>query len=145
MDRLLLVLGAVAVAGVVAALLSRRTAAPAANTHHIPRQLDRADFASPHTPWLVVVFTSATCSTCAGVVERARSLESPEVAVQEVEVSADAALHERYRIDGVPALVLADAHGAVVESFLGPVTSAVLWAAVAHARDVQAGDDSAQR
>jgi hypothetical protein len=145
MDRVLLVLGAVAVAGVVAAVLGRRTAPPAANTHHIPRQLDRSDFNGPTVPWLVAVFTSATCSTCAGVVERARLLASSEVAVQEVEVGADAALHERYRIDGVPTLVVADAAGEVVESFLGPVTSADLWAAVAAARDAEPDAGSAER
>ncbi len=141
MDRAILVLGAVAIAGVVAAFLGRRTAPPAANTHHIPRQLHRSDFAGPDVPWLVVVFTSATCSTCAGVLERAQLLASSEVAVQEVEVNADAELHERYRIDGVPTLVVADGSGAVVESFLGPVTSADLWAAVALARETDADTD----
>lgn len=135
MDRVLLVIGAVAIAGVVAALLGRRpAAAPADNTHDVPRRLDRADFARTDTPWLVAVFTSATCDTCAGVLERAFLLESDQVAVQEVEVAGDAALHERYRIDAVPMLLLADAQGEVRRAFLGPVTSAELWAAVAEAR-----------
>lgn len=135
MDRVLLVLGAVAIAGLVAALLGRRGAPPAANTHHVPVHLDRRDFVRPDAPWLVVTFSAATCDTCAGVVERAAPLESDEVAVQEVEVGADPALHGRYAIDGVPTLLVADSSGAVVDSFLGPVTAADLWGSVARARD----------
>lgn len=135
MDRVLLVVGAVAVAGVVVTLLRQRSAPPAANTHHVPRQLDRADFARPDAPWLVVVFTSTTCRTCAGVWKRAVLLESPEVAVQEAEVGRDHALHERYRIDAVPTLVLADRSGEVRRAFLGPMTATDLWAAVAEARE----------
>lgn len=135
MDRVLLVLGGIAVAGAVVALLGRRTDAPAANTTHIPRHLDRTDFARPDAPWLVAVFTSATCSTCAGVWDRARHLESDAVAVTEVEVGRDPALHQRYRIDGVPTLVMADATGTVHRAFLGPVTTADLWAAMAEARE----------
>ncbi len=134
MDRVLLVIGAVAVAGAVATMLGRRTAAPAANTHHVPRQLDRSDFTRPDAPWLVVVFTAATCDTCAGVWERAAVLESSHVAVQEAESTRDAALHDRYRIDGVPTLVVADETGVVHRAFLGPVTATDLWAAVAEAR-----------
>ena len=136
MDRVLLVVGAVAVAGAVAALFGRRRpAAPADNTGQVPRRVDRHDFARPEAPWLVVTFTSATCDTCAGVVERAALLESEQVAVQEVEVSRDGALHERYLIDAVPTLVLVDAGGEVQRAFLGPVTSSDLWAAVAEARE----------
>lgn len=62
-------------------------------------------------------------------------LESSQVAVQEVEVGNDAALHDRYRIDGVPTLVIADAAGEVRRAFLGPVTSTDLWAAVAEVRE----------
>ena len=135
MDRVLLVLGGVAIAGLVAALLGHRPSAPAANTHHIPRQLDRADFPRPEAPWLVAVFTAATCATCQGVWERARHLESDAVAVVELEVSAEKALHERYRIDGVPTLVVCDASGEVKRAFLGPTTATDLWAAVAELRD----------
>ena len=137
MDRLLLVVGAVAVAGVVAALVGRRRPSPPAdNTGHIPRRLDRADFDGPGAPWLVAVFTSAGCNTCAGVVERALPLASDQLTVQEVELGADPQLHDRYRIDAVPTLVLADADGAVRTAFLGPVATDELWAAVADARDV---------
>ncbi len=135
MDRVLLVLGGIAVAGLVAALLGRRTAPPAANTHHIPRHLDRADFPRPDVPWLVAVFTSATCNTCAGVWDRARHLESDQVAVAELELGAHKALHERYKIDAVPTLVITDASGEVKRAFLGPTTATDLWAAVAEVRN----------
>ncbi|MEQ8840618.1 MAG: thioredoxin domain-containing protein [Acidimicrobiales bacterium] len=135
MDRVLLVLGGIVIAGAVAALLGRRTAPPAANTHHIPRQLDRRDFPRAEAPWLVAVFTSATCATCAGVWDRARHLESDQVAVVELELGAAAALHERYKIDAVPTLVITDATGEVRRAFLGPTTATDLWAAVAEVRD----------
>jgi hypothetical protein len=135
MDRVLLVLGGVAIAGFVAALLGRSTAAPAANTHHIPRHLDRNDFARPDAPWLVGVFSSATCDTCQGVWERARHLESDQVAVVEVEVGAEKALHDRYKIDAVPTVVICDATGEVKRAFLGPTTATDLWAAVAEVRE----------
>ena len=135
MDRVLLVLGGVAIAGLVAAIVGRRAAAPAANTHHIPRQLDRADFPHPEVPWLVAIFTSATCDTCAGVWERAQHLASDQVSVVELEVGVEKAIHERYKIDGVPTLVIADANGEVKRAFLGPTTTTDLWAAMADARE----------
>jgi len=134
MDRLVLVVGAVLVAGLVAMILDRRTDPPASNTHNVPRLLDRADFAKPDVPWLVAVFTSATCNTCAGVLERARHLESEDVAVQELEVTSAKAIHDRYRIDAVPTLVIADMSGTVQQAFLGPVTAAELWSALAELR-----------
>lgn len=135
MDRVLLVFGALAIAGVFAAVLGRRTAAPASNIHRIPSVLDRRDFARPDAPWLVAVFTSSTCNTCAGVWERAELLGSEAVVCQRIDFQEDRSLHERYRIDGVPTLVVADADGAVKRAFLGPVTSTDLWAAVADARE----------
>ena len=126
----------VVVAAVAAGLLLRRRQAVEAPTQpslQIPAQLDRADFA-PSTPWLVAVFSSASCHTCADVVAKARVLASPQVAVVDVEFGADAALHRKYRIDAVPILVVADADGVVHRGFAGPVTATDLWAAVADAR-----------
>ncbi|HYF45235.1 MAG TPA: thioredoxin family protein [Acidimicrobiales bacterium] len=131
---------AVVLAGAVAALaawLQRRRpgAAPVVDRHHVPTAVDRSDFARPDAEWLVVVFTSATCDTCAAMWEVARQLASPAVATQEVEVKAEPALHERYGIDAVPTTVVCDREGAVVRSFLGPVSATHLWAAVAEARE----------
>ena len=127
---------ATAVAFLAVHLQRRRPGAmPVADRHHVPTGVERADFVRPEADWLVVVFTSATCDTCAATWEVARQLDSPAVATQDVEVSAEPALHERYGIDAVPTTVICDAQGGVVRSFLGPVTATHLWAAVADARE----------
>lgn len=124
------------VAVVVAVVLQRRQrpAAPTPTGYNVPDQLDRNDFARSEAPWLVAVFTSATCGTCAGVWEKARLLESDAVATQELELKAARELHDKYAIDGVPATVVADAEGVVRASFLGPVTATDLWATLAELR-----------
>ena len=137
MDRL--IIAAVIVAAVaVVALLARVRRTPDAPTQRrftVPQQLDRADFTRPDAPWLVAVFTSATCDVCAAVVDRAQVLESNQVAVVEIEYGGDKQLHEKYDIDAVPSVVVCDAAGVTRASFLGPVNSTDLWAAVAEARD----------
>ena len=137
MERVLVAAGLVAVAVVVAFVLRRRP--PEAPTQPkrwpVPSQLDRADFDSPEVPWLVVVFTSSTCDTCAGAIERARPLASPQVVVQEVAWQHAKALHDRYCVEAVPCTVVADAEGVVQAGFVGQVTAQDLWAAVAIARD----------
>ncbi len=148
MERLLLAAAIVAVAAIVAGIVSRRRRAdpPTQPKSVLPTQLDRVDFPEPATPWLVVIFTSSTCSTCADVVTKARVLESAEVAVVDVPFQARRDLHERYSIDAVPALLVADPVGAVQASFLGPVTATDLWAAVATARDPESAiNDGCQR
>jgi thioredoxin-related protein len=136
-ERLLLAVALAAVAVGVAWVIQRRQrpAAPVRTGYSVPTQIDRADFAHPDAPWLVVVFTSATCDVCAEVWDRARPLESAEVAVQEVEYSTHRVLHDRYRVEAVPTVLVVDAEGVVVRSFLGPVTATDLWAAVAEARE----------
>lgn len=129
------VLAGLAVLVAVVVQRRQRPDAPVRTGYSVPDQLDRADFARPEAPWLVAVFTSATCSTCAGVWDRARPLESAEVAVQEIEYGADRALHDRYRIEAVPVALVVDGDGAVAARFVGPVTATDLWAAVAEARE----------
>lgn len=129
------VLAGLAVLVAVVVQRRQRPDAPVRTGYSVPDQLDRADFARPEAPWLVAVFTSATCSTCAGVWDRARPLESAEVAVQEIEYGADRALHDRYRIEAVPVALVVGADGAVAARFVGPVTATDLWAAVAEARE----------
>ncbi|NCX31276.1 MAG: hypothetical protein EBX18_01945, partial [Actinobacteria bacterium] len=86
----LVVLGAVVVAAVVVSLRRRRVRpAPTQPRGEVPAQLDRADFSAPQSPWLVVVFTSATCATCGDVARKAAVLTSRDVAVQEVEYARD--------------------------------------------------------
>ena len=137
MERVLIALTLAALALVVAAVVQRRQRpdAPVRTGYAVPAQLDREDFARPEVPWLVAVFTSATCSTCAGVWAKARHLESDAVAVQDVEYGADRALHDRYGIEAVPATLVVDAAGIVQASFVGSVTATDLWAAVAEARE----------
>ena len=131
-------LALVAAAVAAAAVLQRRRRPPAPTTtvaHTLPERVERRDFVRPDAPWLVAVFTSASCSTCVGVWDKARHLASDDVAVQEVEVTAARDLHDRYRITAVPAVVIADAAGEVRSTFLGPVTATDLWATVAELRE----------
>jgi hypothetical protein len=113
----------------------RRPDAPVRTGFTVPPQLDRQDFDRPDAPWLVAVFTSATCDSCQSVWGKAQHLASAEVAVQELEVTARKDVHDRYGIDAVPTTVVADAAGVVRASFLGPVTATDLWAAVAELRE----------
>jgi hypothetical protein len=136
MDRLAVAAAIVVVAVVVAVVARRRRPdAPTQPGRAVPAQLDRSDFARPDAPWLVAVFTSATCDACAGVVAKAEVLASDDVAVEPVEWQSRKDVHARYRIDGVPLLVIADAAGVVRGSFAGPVSATDLWAAVAAARE----------
>jgi hypothetical protein len=136
-DRLVVALAIVVVAAIVAVVAKRRRVpdAPAQRQYSAPTQLDRGDFARPGAPWLVAVFTSATCEVCHGVLSKALVLASDDVAVEEIEYGVNRSLHERYAIDAVPTLVIADAQGVVVSTFLGPMTATDLWAAVAEARE----------
>jgi hypothetical protein len=135
-ERVILTVVVVAVAVVVAIVLQRRRPDPPTQpSWTVPAQLDRADFERPDAEWLVATFTSATCTTCAGVKEKVELLESPVVATQDLEAVADKALHDRYGIDAVPTLVIADREGVVRASFVGPVTAADLWATMADLRE----------
>ena len=136
MERLL-VAGVLLVGAVALALVLRRRqpAEPVRTSWAVPTWLDRADFASPAAPWLVAVFTSATCRSCQDTLDKAQPLAGAEVAVDEIEVRDRPDLHQRYGIEAVPTLVIVDAEGAVRGSFIGPPTTAELWARVAEARE----------
>ena len=140
MERFLLAAVVVVLAVVVAVVMDRRRPeAPTQGSWAVPSQLDRADFARPEAEWLVTVFTSATCDSCAKAVDQARVLASDAVAVEEVEVKARPDLHRRYHIDAVPIIVLADRDGVVRTSFTGPPSATDLWAAAAGVRDEPSG------
>lgn len=113
----------------------RKPDPPTQQTWTVPQQLDRNDFVLPTVPWLVVVFTSATCSTCAKVTGIAKVLGSTAVAVDVIDYQTQPDVHKRYGIDAVPTTVIADVEGVVVKSFVGPTTATDLWAAVAEARE----------
>ncbi|CAN5746486.1 hypothetical protein BH24ACT2_BH24ACT2_08390 [soil metagenome] len=135
-ERLVIAVVLIALAMAVAVVLERRRPdAPTQARWAVPSQLDRDDFTRPDAAWLVAVFTSATCDSCAQVVAKAGPLESPEVALQEVEFAARGDLHRRYGIDAVPCIVVADAEGVVRASHVGPATATDLWATLAEVRD----------
>lgn len=124
---------AVVVAGLVVALVIRqsdsREPAKGANWS-VPVQLHRADFEGPSTSRLVVVFSSATCDACASTWERVRALADADTSVQEVSFQEHQKLHDRYGIDAVPTVVVADAQGVVVASFVGPPSESDLVTAL---------------
>jgi thiol:disulfide interchange protein len=65
------------------------------------------------------------------------ALESDAVATVDVDALAvaDKELQERYGVEGVPMVVVADHEGVVRTALVGPVSAADLWSAVAAARD----------
>jgi hypothetical protein len=135
-ERLIIAVVLVALAVAVAAVVDRRrTDAPTQSTWTVPAQLDRSEFSRPDAPWLVVVFSSATCDSCRDTLARATELEGGEVAVEDVEVGASPDRHRRYGIDAVPVVVVADAEGVVRASFVGPPGATDLWSVLATARD----------
>jgi hypothetical protein len=133
------VIGIALVAVAVAAALvverrRRRANTPVRDSYPVPRQLHRADFDRPEVPWLVALFSSSTCDSCAVVRDRVRGLVQDGVVVCDLEFPAARELHERYAISGVPMVLIADAEGVVRESFVGSVTSSDLAAALDRAR-----------
>ena len=136
MERVIVAVGVVAVAAAVAFVLNRRRPqAPTQARAPVPAQLDRADFPNPDSPWLLVVWTSRTCASCEGATANAQLLASPAVAYVEVPWQDDKALHDRYGIEDVPMILLADHDGVVQVSFVGNPEFADLAGAVAAARD----------
>jgi hypothetical protein len=134
-SRLVVALIVVAAAVVAARLLERRRPAPPTrDAYPVPAQLDRQDFPRPDAPWLFVLFTSRTCDSCGPMVSRVCSLESESVATVQVEAQAHKALHDRYRIEGVPMVVLADGDGVVRAGFVGSVDTWELEAALTDAQ-----------
>lgn len=125
-------------------LQKRRSDPPTQGGFEIPTQVDRHDFDQPQTPWLVAVFTSATCHTCADVATKAMVLSSPQVVVQRIDYTVNPALHQRYKIDAVPLLVIADQFGVVKAGFIGPTKAQDLWAAMAECRDPGSTPESCQ-
>ena len=98
----------------------QRVDVPTQPVYEAPVQLDRADFPEPRAPWLVAVFSSATCDACADVVRKAEVLSSADVDVVDVEYGEHRDLHAKYRIDGVPIVTVADARGVVRKSLHRP-------------------------
>lgn len=120
MVTLLIVVVVAAVAGAAAYLINGRTPdAPSTPQFAAPQQLDRADFDQPDTPWLLALFTSETCLSCHDARAVVADIEFSSVVVQDLPVESDRAVHDRYGVDAVPIVTLADAHGVVRWSWLG--------------------------
>jgi len=131
------VIGVVVViaAGGVAWWLRRRAPeGPPRDAYPVPRQLARADFARPDAPWLIAYFSSESCASCQGLGPKVAVLESDEVATCEVGFATHRALHDRYQIEAIPMILIADAGGVVRRAFVGATTATDLWAAIAEAR-----------
>ena len=96
MERLLIALAIVALAGVLSSLVRRRRRVdpPTQSRRELPSQIDRSDFDGDR--WLVAVFTSDSCNACADVVRKAEVLHSDEVAVVTASFQTRKDLHERY-------------------------------------------------
>ena len=136
MDRLIILVVVAAAAATLAFLVQRRRPnAPIRTGWTVPDQLDRRDFAHPDAPWLVAVFTSASCDSCAAVVDVAKPLASDAVAVDVVEIGEKREVHDRYAVDAVPMVLLVDALGVVRDHHLGPVSAAHLWGSLAELRE----------
>ena len=136
MDRLLVLVVVAAAAATLAYLVQRRRPdAPIRTGWTVPEQLDRRDFARPDAPWLVAVFTSASCDSCAAVVDVAVPLASAAVVVDVVEVDERPEVHERYAVDAVPMVLLVDTLGVVRDHHLGPVSATHLWGSLAELRE----------
>lgn len=142
MERLvtLAVLTVVAI-GIALLLQRRRPDRPSAPSYRAPVQLDPADFTgarsgSSDQP-LVVLFGSTTCDSCPvtwATIERVidgGGHPASAVTVVRIDVQDDPDLHRRYRIDGVPTTIVADAEGVVLEVFFGPLTAGQLTDALA--------------
>ena len=133
----IVIVGVVVVVALLANLWQRKRQvdAPTQGASEVPSQIDRSDFVRPDASWIVLAFTSATCQTCSDIERKVRVLETSSVAIQILEYTAERELHKRYKIDAVPAVLMADASGVVQANFLGPVSATDLWAALARVRD----------
>jgi hypothetical protein len=137
MEARLIVAAVVFLVALAAARLleRRRREPPIRDSYPVPAQLDRADFPRPEAPWLVALFSSRTCDTCGPMALKVAALAADDVATCDIEVSEGRELHRRYRIEGVPMVVLADAEGVVRAGFVGTVSSEELIAALTAARE----------
>lgn len=124
MDRLIIgvVIAAVAIVIAVVTDRRRRTQAPSGVTHQAPAQLDRSDFdaGAAAAPWLIVLFSSSSCSSCATARRDVIALASATVAVFEASEETNRSLHQRYRVTGLPTVVIVDEDGVTRASWLGP-------------------------
>lgn len=114
---IVLVIAAAAVA-VSTAVNRRRPDPPSTPQTAVPQQLDRADFGDTGG-WLLVLFSSETCLACRDARDTLAPVVVDGLRVEECSFPEDRAVHDRYAIDSVPTVVLADPDGVVQWSYLG--------------------------
>ena len=117
---ILMVLLLGAFAALVAYFVNRRASdSPSVPKNSLPIQIDRKDFNQPEISQLVVLFSSQTCDSCNKVRELIRSIPVDSVCIQEVQFPKQRNIHERYGIDSVPIILVANADGVVIWSYAG--------------------------
>lgn len=137
--RIVLVIAIVVTAAGLAWLMERRRASrtkPVATTAAVPPQIDRTDFVRPEAEWLVVLFSSEACESCAAMAQRIAALASDAVAVVDVEYSRSRSIHEKYGIDAVPVLGVYDRAGVARATFVGTTDTATLIDTIHNLRSV---------
>ncbi len=141
MSTILLVAGAVTIALTVSTLTRKAAASgrlagghDTEPKHHIPDVVSASDFGIPEGQWMLLVFSSEKCATCAVVVEAVSRIDMPGLAVEVIGIERMPELHADYRIDAVPTTIVADPTGSVRKSFLGPVDLPMIRLAVSAAR-----------
>ncbi len=143
MDRLLLAAAImVATVGVATFMRYRSTRqlavsarmAVTATNGHIPSaiavtELETCGLAPPAgATAFIVVFTEATCRTCAAALQTASGPLGAGLAVIEVEYTAQRDLQKRLRIDTVPTTVVVTGDGAVLAGWSGKIDEVELQA-----------------
>ncbi|MBF82545.1 MAG: hypothetical protein CL522_03995 [Actinobacteria bacterium] len=115
---LVLLLGAFAI--VVAYIANnRRTDSPSVPKSSLPIQVDRNDFDKPDKEWLLVFFSSESCSSCIQVREVLKDITLNSIHIQEVNFPQEKNLHTRYAIDSVPIVLIANSEGVIIWSYAG--------------------------
>lgn len=135
--RVLLVGAIVVAAAILAWVLERRRVAaskPVRTAAPVPSQIDRTDFARPGAEWLVLLFSSDACESCAAMAARISPLENDVVAVDQAEYAQRPEIHDKYGIESVPVLGFYDRDGVARETFVGSVDSTTLWASLGRLR-----------
>ncbi|GIU85320.1 MAG: hypothetical protein KatS3mg008_2095 [Acidimicrobiales bacterium] len=112
-----------ATAALVGLVLRRRGSQDAGlDLHGVPVHLEPADLGLSPSEWALVVFTDSECASCASTVRSAREKTAGRVALVEVDYRIRPDLHEKYRVDAVPMLLLVADDGTVDSWFVGPPT-----------------------
>ena len=120
LSTILLVLSLGSFATLVAYLVNNRRAdSPSVPKSSLPVQIDRGDFEEPHGKWLLIFFSSDTCNSCNNVRSLINDLTVDSFHIQEIEFPKRKDLHQRYGINSVPIVLIANEEGVVIWSFAG--------------------------